>query len=88
MRDKISSYVSTWKRRGYPAGIPDEADRRLEDFNKAPSWRLICIAVLKNDVTLKTLGYAMPECHLYNELKREEIKERGGLLHPEQLRMF
>ena len=77
MRDKIHQYIKTWIGRGYPDGIPDEADPVLESLNKAPSYRVICKAIMKNDVALIGLGFSRPECSAYNTLKRVELQERG-----------
>ena len=74
---KISDYVSKWERRGYSDGIPDEADPVLEEMIKAPSYRAICMAILKNDRQLVTLGYNRPKSYAYMELKRIEIAERN-----------
>lgn len=79
MRQKIDAYVAKWKSRGYPDGIPDDAPRRLEEDGKVGTYRLICIAILKNDVTLQTLGYSRPPCMLYNQLKRAELLEKGKI---------
>lgn len=68
--------MQTWEKRGYSEGIPDEAPLRLEQLNKVPSYRRICMAILKNDVCLTSLGFSKPKCELYSELKRIEINER------------
>jgi hypothetical protein len=91
IRRKIAQYVRVWERRGYPAGIPDEAPARLEQLGKVPSYRLICIALMKNDKNLLYLGFSRPECQLYNELKRQEFLMKGKAVwtsKPEQRKMF
>jgi predicted phosphoadenosine phosphosulfate sulfurtransferase len=87
MKDKIERYIRTWVGRGYPEGIPDEADPVLESLNKAPSYRLICKAILTNDHALKSLGFSRPECAAYNTLKQIELRERGTATYP-QLELF
>lgn len=79
-RAKIESYVKRWEARGYPDGIPDEAPVELEAIGKVPSYRLICICILKNDVACETLGYKREMCSAYMELKRIEIMKRGEKL--------
>lgn len=64
-------------KQGYSEGIPDEADPKLEGLNKVPSYRMICKAILKNDVALTSLGYTRPQCDSYRVLKRIEIAARG-----------
>jgi hypothetical protein len=34
---------------------------------------------MKNDVTLKTLGFGRPACPLYSALKRQELIARGTI---------
>lgn len=73
---KIHDYISKWERRGYSDGIPDEADPVLEEHVKAPSYRAICLSILRNDRQLVSLGYSRPKSYAYMELKRIEIAER------------
>lgn len=76
MRRKIKSYVSKWKLQGYANGIPDSADSNLENMNKVPSYKMICMAILKNDICLTSLGFSRPNCAEYNALKKIEIEAR------------
>lgn len=90
MQRKIRAYIKGWEARGYPQGIPDEADPVLENRNKAPSFRVICKAIMKNDVALITLGYAKDPCDIYVALKRVELAGRGIPLRrpsPQQLEL-
>ena len=73
---KVRRSARVWEARGYPGGIPDEADAYLESWDKVPSYRRICLAILRNDMTLKTLGFAQSKCAAYMELKRVEIEAR------------
>ena len=77
MKRKLREYISTWERRGYPDGIPDEAPAALEARNRVPSYRLICRAIMSNDVSLSSLGYQREPCEAYNTLKRIELRARG-----------
>lgn len=74
---RIQQYVQTWEKRGYPEGIPDEADSVLESHNKVASYRMICRALLSNDVALQTLGFSRQKCEAYMMLKKIEIDGRG-----------
>ncbi len=76
MKRRIRQYVQTWEHRGYLSGIPDEAPAELEAMNKAPSYRAVCLAILKNDMALSSLGFSRPKCAAYMELKRIEIAGR------------
>lgn len=73
MRKKINNYVLDWERKGYFNGIPDEAPARLEALNKVPSYRMICKAILKNDISLKTLGLIQIKPPSYHEFKKIEL---------------
>ena len=75
---KIEAWVNHWKARGYPDFLPDEAPETLEEIGRVPSYRLICMAIMKNDHTLELLGYSRPACRLYSDLKRSEIEGRSG----------
>lgn len=82
-RNKVSSfekktrdYIRKWEGRGYAAGIPDQAPDILEEYVKAPSYRAICLAILKNDMHLASLGYSRPKCDAYMAIKRVEIEGR------------
>ena len=77
MKLKILACIRKWEGRGYPNGIPEEAPLPLERLNKVLTYRMICMAIMRNDVTLATLGYARRPCAAYNELKRIELMARG-----------
>ena len=72
MKEKVNNYILNWNKKGY-FSIPEEGDKRLEDLNKIPSYKKICLAILKNDVSLKTLGQTQIKTNSYHELKRIEL---------------
>jgi predicted phosphoadenosine phosphosulfate sulfurtransferase len=86
MKTKIGSYIKTWENRCYSSGIPDEAPKRLEQLNKVPSYRMIVLAILRNDYPLKTLGFEPTKSKYYHELKRIEISQRKNSVI--QLKLF
>lgn len=77
MREKILAWVKKWEGRGYSSGIPDEADLGIELAERAPSYRRICMAIMKNDIQLESLGYTRELCAVYMSIKREELVKRG-----------
>lgn len=77
MKQKIFNYISIWEKRGYETGIPDEADQKLESMGLVPSYRLICKAILKNDLALTSLGFQREKTKSYNLLKKIELSARG-----------
>jgi predicted phosphoadenosine phosphosulfate sulfurtransferase len=56
--NKIAVFVHWWMDRGYPRGIPDEADPKDEAAHKVPSWRRVCKALLRNDYWCKGLSFS------------------------------
>lgn len=75
-KEKIRSYISKWEKKGYEKGIPDEAPFQLEKRGLVPSYRMICIAIMRNPNNLESLGFAREKCRIYQEIKREEIQNR------------
>lgn len=84
MKQKIEKYIQEWKKKGYCFDIPDEVPERLMQLNKAPSYKAICIAILKNDISLKTLGFSPKKSKYYDALKRIELAKRDKN-YPKQL---
>jgi predicted phosphoadenosine phosphosulfate sulfurtransferase len=82
-RESVQKYIDGWLRRGYSDGIPDEVPHRLMALRKAPSYKAIVQAILRNDMT--ELGFSRPFSPWYSEIKRVEIEARGG---ERQLRLF
>lgn len=78
MKYKIMDYIKTWENRCYFNGIPDEAPYELEIRNKVPSYRRICYAILKNDITLKSLGYSPKKSEYYSYFKKIEIEKKNN----------
>ncbi len=64
-RNKIATFVYWWSQKGYPNGIPDEVDPKLEADRKAPSWRRIAKALLRNDYWCKGLSFTMTKSDAY-----------------------
>jgi predicted phosphoadenosine phosphosulfate sulfurtransferase len=80
-RDKILLFTKWWTERGYPEGIPDEADYQLEGAQRlAPSWRRVCKSLLRNDYWGKGLGFSQHKSAAYSayqDLMRRR-RERWG----------
>lgn len=57
-RTKIDVFLKWWAVRGFSDGIPDEASPDQEAARKAPSWRRICKALLRNDYWCKGLSFS------------------------------
>jgi predicted phosphoadenosine phosphosulfate sulfurtransferase len=65
-----------WESRCYSDGIPDEIPFKLDQLNKDPSYKRICLAILKNDHQLKSLGGKVKKSKYYILLKKIEIDAR------------
>ena len=74
---KINIYKNLWKNRCYENGIPDEVQAKVMKSKRAPSYKAIALAILKNDHSLQTLGVTPIKSRWYDELKRIELKQRG-----------
>jgi predicted phosphoadenosine phosphosulfate sulfurtransferase len=66
-KNKIAVYLRWHLVRGWPEGIPDFADPRMEAAKKAPSWRIIVKTLLKNDYWCKGLGFSPTKSSAYNK---------------------
>lgn len=71
--------MSTWEKRCYSSGIPDEVPAKLSKANRAPSWRQIAILILQNDHQLRGLGFGRESSdivdQIYRDKKRSESKQ-------------
>lgn len=76
MKTKIIKYIRMWEERCYFNGIPDEAPKELEVRGLVPSYKRIAIAILKNDVSLKSLGFTPKTSKFYKIYKTEELKSK------------
>ena len=84
LQARIIEYTEQWEKRCYKEGIPDDAPMELGD--KVPSYKRICMAILKNDFQLVGLGYAPKVTKYYSILKRIEIDAR--IYEGKQLRLL
>jgi predicted phosphoadenosine phosphosulfate sulfurtransferase len=77
---RFRTFVQGWKKRGYQAGIPDEAPLVLENNYWAPSYRRMCKVLLRNDWWCKGLGLTQPLSEAYAqymEIKKKRRLEKG-----------
>ena len=85
VQEKIKDYINIWEKRCNKNGIPDEAPIEIND--KVPSYKKICLCLLKNDFNLKSLGYKTKTSKYYSVLKRIELESRPKT-KPYQLKLF
>ena len=62
---KIFIFQHWWKKKGYPEGIPDEADLALENKRLVPSWRRVCKSLLRNDFWCKGMSFTQHKSDAY-----------------------
>lgn len=81
--NKIAVFLHWWEERGYPDGIPDEADIHLEAAKKVPSWKRICKALLRNDYWCKGLSFSQTKSEAYEKYKKvmKRRREAWGLMN-------
>lgn len=83
--NKIAIYEKWWIERGYPEGIPDEADLKLEMKKDVPSWRRVCKSLLRNDYWCKGLGFSQHKNGAYKkyldlmERRKKEWKKDNNI---------
>ena len=65
--NKILLFCRWWEERGYPEGIPDEAELALEMKRDVPSWRRVCKSLLRNDWWCKGLGFSQHKSAAYEK---------------------
>lgn len=75
--NKIAVFVKWWMDRGYPDGIPDEADTKAEVGREVPSWRRVVKVLVKGDWWCKGLSFSMTKSTAYeNYLKVMKNRRR------------
>jgi len=79
--NKIFMFGKWWAERGYPAGIPDEADYDLEAARKVPSWRRVCKSLLRNDYWCKGMSFTQQRSEAYDKyldlMRRRKLAAMG-----------
>lgn len=60
--------------RCYFKDIPDEAITSLEKINRVPSYKSIAVAILKNDLMLRSIGFSEEEGELAKQLRTIQYK--------------
>jgi predicted phosphoadenosine phosphosulfate sulfurtransferase len=84
--NKIILFQRWWIERGYPDGIPDEADSTMEAQRLVPSWRRVCKSLLRNDYWCKGLGFSQHKSEGYIKYL-ELMKRRKQEWNVNQLKM-
>lgn len=85
-RNKIAVFLRWWMERGYPRGIPDEAEPKKEAAREVPSWRRVCKTLLRNDYWCKGLSFSQHKSEAYDRYRKVMKKRRRewGILPPKR----
>lgn len=76
--NKIAIFQKWWIERGYPDGIPDEADYKLEADKKVGTWRRVCKSLLRNDYWCKGLSFTQHKSDAYDKYLALMKKRRSN----------
>lgn len=76
-KNKIAKYIYWYKTRGYPDGIPDQADYSLEQKGKAPAWRQVVKTLLRNDYWCRNLGFSITKSASYEKYMQLMKRKRN-----------
>jgi predicted phosphoadenosine phosphosulfate sulfurtransferase len=89
-QNKILLFLSWWKEKGYPDGVPDEAPLHLETNREVPSWRRVCKSLLRNDYWCKGLGFSQTKSDAYDKYLQRMKKKKTeiGITTATQLDLF
>lgn len=68
--------VHTHKRLIYIDEMMDDTD--VEEFKKAPSWKRVCVTILKNDLTCQYMGFSRTKAQM--DKRKEAIKKYKEIL--------
>lgn len=74
-RNKIHVFIRWYEERGFPNGIPDEADPKDESARKVPSWRRVAKMLLRNDYWAKGLSFSQTKHGYHYQQYMKRIKE-------------
>lgn len=75
-KNKIAKYLQWYKDRGYPEGIPDSGDYRLEQLGKIPAWRQIAKTLLRNDYWCRGIGFSITKSSNYDRYMKLMKRKR------------
>jgi predicted phosphoadenosine phosphosulfate sulfurtransferase len=79
------AYIETWEKRCYSDGIPDSIPEKLAKSGRAPSYKSIAMAMLRNDHNLEALGFSGKYSDWYSYYKKIEISKNNKI---EQFSLF
>ena len=75
---KVGAWRDRWVRRCYSGGIPDEVPDGLLYSGRVPSWKSVAMAILRNDLQLRALGFSGRPSE-FATLAERALKERSRI---------
>jgi predicted phosphoadenosine phosphosulfate sulfurtransferase len=81
-KNKIAVFLKWWMERGYPNGIPDQAESKSEASKETPSWRRVCKSLLRNDYWCKGLSFSQHKSEAYQKYLKvmKNRRRKWGLI--------
>ena len=70
---RIEDYIKRWEARCYSDGIPDALPDGVMKSKRAPCYKAIAIAILKNDHNMHSIGFSEREsavCEMLIDINR------------------
>jgi predicted phosphoadenosine phosphosulfate sulfurtransferase len=55
---------------------------KLARTNRAPSYKMIAMAILRNDFVLKSLGFDGKASEYYRQIKAEQARKESAQMSP------
>ena len=76
---RVKEYIQTWRSRCYSDDIPDEVPDALAKSGRAPSYKAIAMAILRNDHNFYALGFQQRDSQILSAIladkKTQESKQ-------------
>jgi predicted phosphoadenosine phosphosulfate sulfurtransferase len=77
---RVNHYVGVWESRCYSDGRPDEIEVKLMRSMRAPCYKALALAILKNDGLLTSCGYKKIKSQYEDALRNAKIKRESKQL--------
>lgn len=79
LTQRVKDYISTWEKRCYFNGIPEECSDLLMNSGRCPSYKALAFAILKNDHNLYSVGFSQKNSEILNSIiqinKKQELEK-------------
>jgi predicted phosphoadenosine phosphosulfate sulfurtransferase len=69
--ERVKIYETIWEKRCYQGGIPQEVPPNIAKTHRAPSYKALALAILKNDFNFYSIGFPQRESEIVNLLTKQ-----------------